>query len=186
MPCSSVCRITGSQRSRCRNGNFCSGLCSECCPDVCRMPGSRASLLRLRVLPFVLGGLCCLFASATRIHSGLDDRSLFCFQTNVRNAVLITVQCPGVLLRSCAAVCCRSPYPLTASSPSTHRRTLEVTLEAKIIFLKIKWFCWHEAVGHNLTNSAPYPKKRYPPYVPILFLVLAAPKYQFCTNRPFR
>ena len=118
MPCSSVCRLDVSQRSRCRNNNFFTGLCAECCPDVCRMPWSRASLLRLRVLPFVPGGLCCLFASVTRVHSGLDVRSLCCFQPSVRDAVLITAQCPGLLFRPCATVCCRSPYPLSASSPS--------------------------------------------------------------------
>ena len=117
MPCSSVSRIAGSYRSRCRNVNFLPDLSAECCPDVCPMLGSRASLLRRRVLPFVLGGLCCLFASATRVRSGLDVRSLFCLQVNVRNAVLIAAQCPGLWLRPCAAVCCRSPYPLPASSP---------------------------------------------------------------------
>ena len=119
IPCSSVSHIVGSHQSRCRNVNFLPGLCGECCPDVCPIPGARASLLRRRVLPFVLGGLCCLFASATRVRSGPDVRSLFCFQTNVRHAVLITAQCPGPLLRPCAAVCCRSPYPLPASSPSS-------------------------------------------------------------------
>ena len=54
MLCSAVCHIAGSQRSRCRNVNFFSGLCAECCLDVCPVPGSRASLLRRRVLPFVL------------------------------------------------------------------------------------------------------------------------------------
>jgi hypothetical protein len=107
--------LVTAQRSRCRTVNFFSGLCAECCLDVCPVPGSRASLLRRRVLSFVLGGLCCLFASATRVRRGPGVRSLFCFQDNVRNAVLITAQCPGLLFRPCA-VCCRSPYSLPASS----------------------------------------------------------------------
>jgi len=97
---------------------FFSGLCTESYLDVCPVPGSRASLLRRRVLPFGLGGLCCLFASATRVRRGPDVRALFCFQATVRNAVLVTAQCPGLWLRPCAAVCCRSPYPLPVSSPS--------------------------------------------------------------------
>lgn len=96
---------------------FLPGLFAECCLDVCPVPGSRASLLRRRVLPFVLGGLCWLFASATLVRRGSDVRSLFCFPANVRNAVLIAAKCPGLWLRSCAAVCGRSPYPLPASSP---------------------------------------------------------------------
>jgi hypothetical protein len=61
---------------------------------------------------------CCLFVSAALVRRGPDVRWLFCFPANLRNAVLITAQCPGLWLRSCAAVCCRSPYPLPASSPS--------------------------------------------------------------------
>ena len=103
---------------------FLPGLFAECCLDVCPVPGSRASLLRRRVLPFVLGGLCWLFASATLVRRGSDVRSLFCFPANVRNAVLIAAKCPGLWLRSCAAVCGRSPYPLPASSPFMGRRFL--------------------------------------------------------------
>ena len=64
---------------------------------------------------------CCLFVSATLVHRGPDVRWLFWFPANVRNAVLITARCPGLWLRSCAAVCCRSSYPLLASSPSQQR-----------------------------------------------------------------
>ena len=61
---------------------------------------------------------CCLFACAPLVRRGPDVRSLCCFPANVRNAVMITAQCPGLWLRSCAGVCCRSPYPPPASSPS--------------------------------------------------------------------
>ena len=100
---------------------FLPGLFAECCLDVCPVPESRASLLLRRVLPFVIGGLCWLFASDTLVRRGSDVRSLFCFLANVHNAVLIAAKCPGLSLRSCAAVCDRSPYPLPASSPSLLR-----------------------------------------------------------------
>ena len=84
-----------------------------------RMPGARVSCIA-PAPPCVAvchGGLCWLFASATLVRRGSDVRSLFCFPANVRNAVLIAAKCPGLSLRSCAAVCDRSPYPLPASSP---------------------------------------------------------------------
>ena len=67
---------------------------------------------------------CCLFVSATLVHRCPDVRWLFWFPANVRIAVLITAQCPGLWLRSCAAVCCRSPSPLSASSPSQRLHVL--------------------------------------------------------------
>jgi hypothetical protein len=90
------------------------------------MPGSLASVLRRCVLSFALSSFC-LFAIttapclATLVRRGPDVRWLFWFPANVRIAVLITARCPGLWLRSCAAVCCRSSYPLLASSPSQQR-----------------------------------------------------------------
>ena len=87
------------------------------------MPGSLASVLRRCVLSFALSSFC-LFAIttapclATLVRRGPDVRWLFWFPANVRIAVLITARCPCLWLRSCAAVCCRSSYPLLASSPS--------------------------------------------------------------------
>ena len=84
-----------------------------------RMPGARVSCIAPAppCAAVCHGGLCWLFASATLVRRGSDVRSLFCFLANVRNAVLIAAKCPGLSLRSCAAVCDRSPYPLPASSP---------------------------------------------------------------------
>ena len=84
-----------------------------------RMPGARVSCIAPAppCAAVCHGGLCWLFASATLVRRGSDVRSLFCFPANVRNAVLIAAKCPGLSLRSCAAVCDRSPYPLPASSP---------------------------------------------------------------------
>ena len=69
MLCSSECHIAGSQRSRCRNVNLFSGLCAECCLDVCPVPWSRVSLLRRRVLPIVLGGS----AASSRLPRGFAE-----------------------------------------------------------------------------------------------------------------
>ena len=113
-------------------------LFAECCLDVCPVPESRASLLLRRVLPFVIGSLCWLFASATLVRRGSDVRSLFCFPANVRNAVLIAAKCPGLSLRSCAAVCDRSPYPLPASSPCPEGGSL-VTLVTLVSHSQPLW-----------------------------------------------
>ena len=42
---------------------------------------------------------CCLLVSATLVHRCPDVRWLFWFPANVRIAVLITAQCPGLWLR---------------------------------------------------------------------------------------